>query len=251
MAFNYLDMVLPTGVSPTNLVALYQFDGPTLGFTDRSGNGHDLIGRGDAAAAIRFTREQQGAGLWQNRVDQWRDTGNKAGVFNTLGALTVEWVGKLDIFPTNGNSWWHDVWFLAGSIPGGSSGDNTTVAIWLLKETNPKGLYVYHEYGANDRAAVQFDWGIPYGGLHHGVLTRAADGVTYKYYSDGILLQTKVASTPPTGGTGSVKLSLLGSRQSQWQYDVMNATMSSVRYFRDVEFTAEQVAESYRRIHVV
>jgi hypothetical protein len=70
--------------------------------------------------------------------------------------------------------------------------------------------------------------------------------VTYKYYSDSELLETLVATDPPTGGTGALRLYLMGQGTSLNWYGYLN----SFRYLRNVEYSEAQVLESYNRFHV-
>jgi hypothetical protein len=239
MAFNYLDNVLPGDVSGSNLVCLYQFDGPTLGLTDRSGNGHDLTETG----AALWTRSSQGEGLWQNRTNRWLSTDAKSGVFNTLGAFTVEWIEMKLLYAEATEILW-----VIGELGSAVESLNVTGCFYTRSNaSDPQSMIALHEEGAGVNVYAFFEWGQPFGGLHHGALTRAADGVTYKYYSDGNLLETVVASDPPTGGTGSIKIYLQGSGStSQEHYGYMN----SWRYCRNVEFSPTQILSSYNRVHV-
>jgi hypothetical protein len=241
MGFNYLDTVLPSGVSAASLICVYQFDGPTNGFTDRSGNGYDLAHMGGGNPY--YTKGRQGEGLWMNyRLNDYAQTGAQTGVFNTLGALTVEWIGSKLAY---GNS--AEFLFAIGNVPSSTESVNCICSLYKTSWGNPQGWRAFHERGAGVDVLSQFEWIMLPFGLEHGVLTRASDGVTYKLYSDGELLETVVASDPPTGGTGAIRIYLFGTGSSSHDsYGYLN----SFRYCKDVEFTPAQVLESYNRVHV-
>lgn len=241
MAFNYLDTILPSGISAASLICVYQFDGPTNGFKDRSGNGYDLghLGGGNPY----YTKERQGEGLWMNyRLNDYARTGAQTGVFNTLGALTVEWIGNKLAY---GNS--TEFLFAIGDVPSSTESENCICALYKRSFGNAQGWLTFHERGAGVDVVVQSEWSMLPFGLEHGVLTRASDGVTYKLYSDGVLLETLVASDPPTGGNGAIRIYLLGTDStSHDSYGHLN----SFRYCKNVEFSQAQVLESYNRVHV-
>jgi len=239
MAFELLDTTLPAGVSPARLVALYQFDAQATALTDRSGNGHDLTPYG---AVVRLGRGACGERLWQNYNNNWLATAAKSGVFNTLGALTVEWVGMIQYYQHNYNMW---LWTI-----GDPTVTSSTLNVVASLRIRDPGVYdlnavAMHERDSGVNEDAVFDWGLPFV-LHYGALTRAADGKTYKYYSDGELLQTAVTTNPPTGGTGNIKITLLGCGSVVGE---CHGYLSSWRYCKDVEFTPDQIAESYDRIY--
>lgn len=238
MAFNPLDLTLPTGISSANLICLYQFDDPSTGILDRSGNGYNL----NAAGQNYYTRGQQGEILWQAYTSDWYYTNAFAGVFNTLGALTVEWVGMQHLY-ADANMFW----FCIGDNASTSEALNVICAAYVPARSAALGLTMRHESGLGVDINTPFQWTIPFGGLHHIVLTRAADGVTYKFFSDGELLETIVASGPPTGGTGSIRLYLQGGGSTG---NENSGYMNSFRYLKDIAYSEDQVAESYGRIHV-
>lgn len=244
MALDMLDLVLPSGISVSTLVALYQFDGPTLGLTDRSGNGHDLT-MISGVPVFSVLGDGEKTLHTFNAVTTYPQTEAKAGVFNTTGALTIEWVAMVEEYNT-GNEM---PLFAIGDMSSLSSGLNVT-ALLEIREADQDlvELSVFHERGAGVNERTDFGgWTIPHGRLGYGALTRAADGVTYKLYADGEYLATGVTANPPDGGTGNIRIYIHGCNYSGRYF---YGHTSSWRYCRGVEFTAEQIEESFNRIRV-
>jgi hypothetical protein len=244
MPLGMLDTVLPSGVSGSTLVALYQFDGPTLGLTDRSGNGHDLTMN---AGTDIYEMTDQSERCLQTYSASWTFpwTAAKSATFNETGALTIEWTAKVQEYDTGSDM----TLFVIGNLVSGSSSLNTTCAVLVMEaDADPCAIRVIHEHGGGVNDEVEFPWTIPFARLGHMALTRAADGKTYKLHSDGELLDTQVAANAPDGGAGAIRIILMG--HSTTYNRPFYGSVGSWRYCKGVEFTAAQVLESYNRIHV-
>lgn len=238
MAWNYLDTTLPPGIS-AGIVCLYQFDGYPNGLLDRSGNGRTL--RYFGSVNPRWSRID-GVGVYQAGPNSWLGLDVAvSGVFNTLGELTVEWVGGKSNY-INANQYI----FCIGDLTSSTESLNAIAALYVGDSSHAK-YSVIHERGSGVNVVTDAQyWTEPLAGLHHGVLTRESDGKTYKIYSDGVLLETLVASDPPTGGTGSIRIHVFGGGTTSIEN---YGYCSSFRYVKE-RFTAEQVLASFNRVHV-
>ena len=244
MALGFLTTSLPTGVSPTTLVCLYQFDGPTNGLDDRSGNGHHLHTFDGGAEKYSIHRNGEMALVNGGSLSDYPLTDNKTD-FRELGALTVEWVGSIMEWNTGAPVFLWEI----GNLWSASSSLNTSCSAGIRdSDTYPARIFALHEYGAGTNESVDFDWGMPHCVLEHFALTRASDGVTYKLYAGGRYLQTKVAANAPDNGGGSWPITLM-CRYNDAGSDA-HGHLSSWRYCKGVEFTAAQVLESFNAIRV-
>lgn len=232
-SWNYFTTTLPTGADSSKLICLYQFDGPDEGLTDRTGNGHDLTVNRDV-----FWAHLKGS-LGINAV-QFRDNTNSEGPVRlfpgTTGAWTVEWLWSPIAWTTAAD------FIFAVYGAGETEASNVTVDI-IVAATNGQ-IGVHHERGAGSNVSGNFSFTGLLGHIQYGAVTRNADGVTHKLYSDGDYVETLVLDNPPTGGDGAdVHVAVGGGDTDNDLY----AYLFSIRYVQE-EYSAAQILESYNAV---
>jgi len=234
----YLGLELPAGVTPGNLVCLYQFNESPDGLTDRSGNGHNLTLNGGTEIYTPTERVLGVAGL-ELRNDRFAaaPTGLSP---QTLGAFTVECIWTPGVWTVDDDS----IFDIRGATAGELEDDNASVSLWVGNEPGMGRYWAQHEYGAGLDSNNYFTFGGTLNTTQLVTLTRAADGVTYKLSLQGELVETVVAANPPTGGGGAnVRIRVGGY---SFGNDVYGA-LHSLRYVKE-EFTAAQVLASYLEV---
>jgi len=115
MAFNFLDDVLPVGAS--NLKLLYNFDGsleaypptqPANTLQDLSGNTVNLTlnNYGYPVYIEPFSVTAQGESVLMSLHNRYlHSVTTHSGVFNTLGEITVEWIGYSHVCDIDYERW--------------------------------------------------------------------------------------------------------------------------------------------------
>jgi len=249
--WNYLQPTAPTGFSQSDIKACYQFDGPTLGLTDRTANGHDLI---DVSPTTGLAWVAMQAALGCNgRFHAWDAnfmyTAEDVALM-TLGACTGELVwmpcgsGSL-AQPTNGmltiTSYPADV----GSV------GNTTFSFGRTDQRNlaERGmLFIGYDSGLGVWTEVFSPNGVCpgiHGQMTYTAITRAADGKTYKIYHDGVHVDTIAAPAAPDGGTDSALI--IGAIDTTANEYGRGVIWQSVRWSHG-EMTEGQIDETYLQL---
>jgi hypothetical protein len=236
--WNYLTTTLPTGVAASALKALYQFDASADGLKDRSTNGEDLSAAGGAVATWPIMTGSVGCngvllypGSWL-----WSAAGATLG---TLGAATVEMTFR-PVFnnePSNSIS----CYFCIGED---SEAEASNAVFSVVGSDTYNSLGYFYETGGGGNRTAYTDWCC--GALGHTqmlTMTRAADGITYDFYMDGVFLETLTAAGAPTGGT-SVR-AIVGS--GGVAANDAPGIFHSVRYTH-AYYTAAQALEAYQRV---
>lgn len=222
--WRYLDAAnLPTGAASPE--AVWQFDGSANELDDRTANGHDLTVEGGSelhAAAEGLI------GFVSNNSFRLYDGASPAGL-RTTGAVTAE--------------------FLVSMQPGvlsvlfGIYGTDETEAMnnlyaFTVRDTT-RLIRADHEYSTGSDETHDFSAMPLFGPVQHIAITRSSNGLTYKLYIDGQLVDTQVASNAPTGG-GSATPRLFGSSANYF-----GGAMFCARITKE-EWSAAQVLESYQ-----
>lgn len=233
--WNYLTTTLPTGVADSALKALYQFDGPTLGLTDRSGNGHNLTIEGDADYSWTVSEGAYGCNSLLLFDDTWARSALVA-TLTSLGVGTMEMVFLPWGFSGHGYTYYVAI--------GANRETEAANVSFSIRGTDYNGLGYFHESGAGTNRTGVTNWAAgAMGHIQYAALTRAADGITYNFYMDGVFLETLTATAPPTGSTA---VGLCVGANFDDSNNVLSS-FSSVRWSH-AAFTAAQVQEAYYRV---
>ena len=114
--------------------------------------------------------------------------------------------------------------------------------VWSLRIFN-SGLKCFHEYGiSTNEEVVSGSSTLLAGSTQHIAFTRAADGVSFTFYHNGVQIGTATAANAPTGG-GSSKLYVGSSQVGTISY---SGYMWDLMIFTE-ELTAEQIKAEYQR----
>jgi hypothetical protein len=239
--WGYLSTDPPTGFSASNIKAVYQFDDPALGLTDRTGNGHTLsfsVAYGYAWVAMKNSFGCNGILL---RHGNTYLSSAESAALGTLGVATWEFVyvryrmGNID-----------DT--INGYVSCGGSGEgeaqNECFSIYGSSTRNRLGFFVeYGPSGDNETDVNPDQWGVGLTGqMTYIAATRASDGKTYKLYVDGVYLCDTVLAQAPTGAS-SVAIGLGVAPKGSTNTSAPGA-FSSARWSHG-EMTAAQIEETY------
>lgn len=124
--------------------------------------------------------------------------------------------------------------------PGETSAENT---LWSLYVTNTGQIQVFHEHGSGtDVLLTTHAYLVVPGQVANIAFTRSADGLTYKIFVNGALVDTLVAGTAPDGG-GSSTLNVGGFSTS---VERAFASIWDVVVF-DKQLTDQEVKDEYLR----
>lgn len=236
---SYLTTTVPTGApAPT---ALYQFDGTASKYTDRTGNGHNVTlvagtevqpsWKGIVGSAFETAYLQSAAGI---------------GALQSLGAITIE--VQLMPYRLDNSSRNVFVWF---GEAGALEADNILYSVHCtasgssLLPNASRMLECRQEKDAGQlRSAIFANSSIIVWDRKLITYTREADGVTWKLYINGQLIDTQVLADAPTGGTTS-RLFIGGDGSF-----FAKAIMHSVRITVGTTYDAAQVLEAYEALEV-
>lgn len=210
---------LPTGAAAPEAV----WRGDSL--SDQTANGHDLTVTGGTAL---YTAAEGLTGWWSQ--NSFRLTADNPSGLVATGAFTAVFIASLD---RNANS----SAFLQVGANSEAEADNSTVYFYMSSHS----LNAFWEYGAGANDSVTSVAYPPAGPLVHIAFTRASDGITHKFYVDGVLLDTQVGSNAPTGGTSGVALLLGNPATGNNFYGALFSALATKE-----EWSAAQVLESYQ-----
>lgn len=239
--WNYIPTEPPSGIVPTQVKALYQFDGPDLGLTDRSGNGHDL-----ASAVSAYTFIPMWAEFGCNMAHIQNSTeylySAPSALLASLGEATMEMVVM-----RYRNAVLDDAYngYAAIAGPLDTEEDNCVFSLYASQTWGRLGVFIEEGAGVNVAGGFSGNRVLgPQGQLMYIAITRASDGKTYKYYANGNYVSSAVLSSAPTGGsTAFVNIGRISGSGSS----IGTLGIQSFRWSH-VEHTADQVLETYRRL---
>lgn len=232
--WRYLDDVMPSGVtSPPE--ALYRWDGSADSLTDRSLNSHDLT---VAAGQEEYSAGAAGlVGFVQSGNDALRapvDAG-----LQIVGALTVEFLIEMHTLNAgNGHI------FFCSATTGESLATN---GLYQLAASNGGNFFQwFQEYASGSNVVHLSTAKIPFGGVALLTVTRASDGVTLKYYLNGLEVDaTTLSNAAQKDASGNLQ---------QLEFGLVAGVGYSARYYgcriTPEEFTAAQVKESFDRVYL-
>lgn len=218
---------LPMGAAAPE--AVWQFDGTGSELNDRTANGHDLTVEGGTKL---HTASEGLVGLASNDTFRLYDGASPAGL-RTTGAFTIAFLVAIEDTSTN------NILFVTNST-------DDTEAQNVLSQLNVKAnrlIATDHESGLGVNENIEFDASPAFNRLQHIALTRSTNGLTYKIYVDGQLVDTKTASTAPTGGGSSVPYLMGGGGSSPANY--YTGAMFCALFTKE-EWSAAQVLEHYQ-----
>lgn len=196
---------------------------------DTSGNGNDLsVGGG--------SEEYYGA----NHVpgdSSFHSVGNW--LQSTVPAARV--TGEVTVM-----AWINPAVFSSCTVVSCDGGGETEAGniLWNLGLDTTGRVRVFHEFGAGSSNSIvsSSNYLLREGTNQHVVMSRAADGITYKIYVNGVFVETLVASTPPTGGTSNsvtVGANIIGS-------DAYSGSVWDIAIY-DTQLTDAQIKAEYQR----
>lgn len=231
--WRYLDTTnLPAGASSPE--AVWQFDGTGSQLSDRTANGHDCTVEG---GTLLQTAREGLVGL--GNQDSYRLSVALPAGLRTTGAVTCVALMAADNVAGEDSSIisLSEVQTLSGSIYNGN--------YLFVIEPDTMKPYAVHEYGAASSFETPvFDSMLMPGPLHHVTFTRSSDGLTYKIYIDGQLLDTKTVVNAPDGGSSNVAYIMGGTSGANWVNSYRGALFSLL--VTKEEWSAAQVLESYQ-----
>jgi hypothetical protein len=202
--------------------------------TDRAGNGHDLTANRD----VFWAALAGSVGINALQVRTNTNIEGPTGLYpGTLGAFTVEWIWSPILWSAD-----TDFIFSVGGPGSELEADNFTLRILVNAGDGAYGNF--HERGAGTNVEGFGTSAGLIGHVQYGAMTRNADGVTHKLYSDGDFRETITLSDPPTGGDGANVVVQVGGDDTA---NDLYAFLFSIRYAQE-EYTAAQILESYQRV---
>jgi hypothetical protein len=217
-----LDGVFPTGIVAGNLQARFDHDKSASDLNDLSGNGVNLA----LVAGLKEYNEVKGNPyLWFEPTTQYSSTPPNPAILN-IGALTFEALVFLNYLPGP-----QVIATVMDSVAG--------TCDWLVENNIDRFAILQNSPGNSVATGGPVVAGEPI----LLTVTRAADGVTWKFYINGELVQTGVAGAPPVAHPNAY----LTFGQFAAGGSPLYAGINSTRIF-SVEFTAAQVRESYDRV---
>lgn len=232
--WNYLSVIPPSGLSPSAVIACYQFDGPALGLTDRTGNGHNLSRIGTEHAWVAMKAENGcNAAVIYNNTDHL-ETGISDALIS-LGAATVEMVIARYRIADLTNI--RNYYFICGGTGEGAN-DNIVFSAYGSNIRNRLGILVEKDSGTDIIGDSPGYWQpcIP-GSFNYLAIAREADGVTYHVYSDGNFIEDIVLSDPPTCTTPSTVTLSIGEvfgglviNSLRWTHATLDASQIEATY---------------------
>lgn len=233
--WNYVDDTLPNGVSSSPILR-YNFDGSANALKDLTDNGHNLTRSGGAEFYIPMPI-RGGSKFLGLSESEYYYTASHADL-RLLGAGTWEIVCFL-----NDISAASDTLFAHNAAGADIEANNFLYALRILADN---GHFFYrHEYGAGVNQESTFtDSMAVVGGPMHLVLTRDSAGTDVNLYMNSVLVSNYSASNAPTGGANGA---LVIGADVGGPSEYFHGGASSFRMF-DIEFTANQVAESYKKV---
>lgn len=242
--WNYLGTTPPTGFSASDIKACYQFDGPTLGLTDRTGNGHDLSTNVSYGYAWHHMGDSYGCNGFFVGLDTVWLLSPLSATLGTLGEATMEFafaryrMGNMD-----------DTYNGYMAIGGDDETEDDNICFCIYGSATRNRLGFLQEYGAAgaNSALVNPDfWAVGCTGqMVYIAATRDSDGVTFHLYVDGVYLCDTVLPNAPTGAT-NVRVYIgcaTGAIGSSSQPGVFN----SARWSHG-KMTTDQIAETYAQL---
>lgn len=223
----YLPNSKPSGYTP-DFECLYQFDGTVDDLDDRTTNGNDLVIQG----AVAHMKTVSASGLigWSFIPNDNIYARGPNGNYQNTGAGTIEVTG---CWATPFGTVCHI--FNIGYD--GSALESRNQVMGLRVTATTAEIAGWHESGGGNDINAGIGCCVPRYADGYFALTRAADGVTYKFYFNGNLYGTAVAASAPTGGTDGYIY--VGGQSSSTDY---SGNIMSARYSKG-EMTAAQIAE--------
>ena len=241
--WNYFDTTLPTGISSSNLISLYQFDATASSLNDRSGNGYHLSLSGpESYCGIPISSGNGtmiGMAFPEDKHLYLTNTAHNS-AFRFLGAFAMEFLAVYE-----GNTGTSDTFVDLAPIGGGGESEADNILYRLQANAND-GMFVYiHEYGGgvNQPSSGNAKSSYCYPGLiQHLILNRRSNG-DVMVYQNGVKVVEWTGLTLPTGGSNSVlrfgDVNYVGAH--------LNGAIACIRVL-DTSYTDAQALESYRRV---
>lgn len=242
--WRYLSSALPTGISPSSLVGLFQFDGSPDSIKDRSGNGYDLyMNQGpESYCSIPVSSESGNMIAMAFAEDKRLLLANAAHntYFRFLGAFVIE---MLLVF--EGNTGTDDT--LVDFSPPTHTEAEADNTVYLFKAFRDNGMFYYiHEtgLGANQPSSGNNKSSYCYPGLIQHLIFNRTSGGDVMVIQNGYKVVEWAGLTLPTGGANA-QLSI-GSRRSSGEH--LNGAIACMRFLGGVSYSQAQWEESYKRV---
>jgi hypothetical protein len=218
---------LPVGIVTADVKGLWRFDNTANHLEDRTANSTDLVWLGGTGYG---GVKAQGIEAIHIKGPYLKDTTPHADLEIT-GAATFEFLIRPRYAVPEAS--------IMG-IEGAAAAEADNV-LYLLNRTAQGSLRIYQEHGANISEDKDFKQCVmPDGEWTHGLAVRAANGLDWEVYTQGVLRQSLSFTDAPTGGTAGV-FSVAGTQAGATR---MQAAIAGVAVFGQA-FTAAQALERY------
>lgn len=237
--WNYIDTTLPAGIT-ASVAALYQFDDSGSWLTDRSAAGRDLTQNG-TEPPLTVINGLTGRMFHDDTTGHLLDAAADVALANAaIGDVTAEFI--LSSQGATGDD--DSILSVHGAVASELENNNFIFDIRFFAALFSNRIGTFHEFSTGTNVTVSSNVSQPVGSMSHLVVTKSADGVTEKFYLNGKLLDTKVASNAATAGASPQQFMSIGGYNAGSTPDT---SIFSVRLTFE-EFTAAQVLESYQRV---
>lgn len=230
--WRYLDATnLPAGAAAPE--GVWQFDGTGSQLNDRTANGHNATVEG---GTLRQTAAEGLAGIIS--FDTFRLSLASPAGLRTTGAFTFVFLASMvhDTNATNNSSF-----FQIENPTDGTAAGNRLISCGL---DTSEVFSNNHEHLPGSNNAATHDAMPVFGPVQHIAFTRSSDGLTYKVYVDGVLVDTTAVSNAPAGGTNTVAYMMAGTSGATWVNTYWGSLFCALH--TKEEWTAAQVLESYQ-----